>query len=64
MKKNNRKSLVILAIGALLLSATFVLRHYFAINDFSDGILKGIGIGLMIYSLILPRNQRCKTSQS
>jgi hypothetical protein len=62
MKKINRKSLIILAIGVFLLSATFVLRHYFTINDFSDGILKGIGIGLMIYSLILPRNQRSKTS--
>lgn len=53
MKKINRKSLLLLAIGALLISFTFILKHYFPIEDFWQGAIIGVGIGLMIYSIIL-----------
>lgn len=64
MKKISRKNLVLLAAGALLMSMTLILKHYFTINDFLDGLLKGVGIGLMIYSLILvSREQRNRTTE-
>ena len=64
MKKISRKNLSLLTIGALLISLTLILKHYFAVNDFLDGLLKGGGIGLMIYSLILvSREQRNRTTE-
>lgn len=63
MKKIKRKNLLLLTIGALLMSMTLILKQYFAINDFWDGILKGVGIGLMLYSIILvSREQRNKAT--
>ncbi len=38
--------------GLLLLSASFFIKHFIAIADFADGLLKGIGIGMILFSLI------------
>ena len=63
MKKIKRKNLLLLTIGALVMSMTLILKQYFAINDFLDGIFKGVGIGLMLYSIILvSREQRNKAT--
>ena len=42
----------LLPIGLLLLSASFILKHFFVLPDFADGFLKGIGIGIIFISLI------------
>lgn len=38
--------LTLLAIGLLLLSSGFLLRHWLPLSDWVAGMLAGIGIGL------------------
>ncbi|WP_428328976.1 hypothetical protein [Mucilaginibacter sp.] len=52
----------LLALGLLLLSASFILKHYFALPDFADGFLKGTGIGIIM--LVLIRQWYLKRSES
>lgn len=47
-----KPALWLLFAGTLFMSSTLVIRHYVHVTDFIDGILKGIGIGLMILALI------------
>ncbi|MFN8278697.1 MAG: hypothetical protein U0V49_00285 [Saprospiraceae bacterium] len=51
MQKINRKHLVLLAIGTFISGSSIIIRHYVEVSDFTDGMLKGIGIGVMIYSI-------------
>jgi hypothetical protein len=44
---------IMISLGLLLLSASFLLKHFFAIPDFFDGFLKGISIGVILISVIL-----------
>lgn len=32
---------------------SFVLANYFSVNDFTNGLLKGVGIGFALLSLII-----------
>ncbi|NCD69378.1 hypothetical protein [Mucilaginibacter agri] len=42
----------LIPIGLLIISASFVVKHFAAVPDFADGFLKGIGIGILVLSLI------------
>lgn len=42
----------IIPIGLLLLSTSFIIEHFFIVPDFFDGILKGVGIGIILLALI------------
>jgi hypothetical protein len=53
----SRKYLRLLAVGALIMSMSFILKHYNTLTDTTDGLLKGFAIGLMILSLILSLKQ-------
>ena len=44
-----------MAIGILLIVSGFLLRRIIYLSDFTDGLLKGIGIGLMILALMRKR---------
>lgn len=53
-----RKKFVIsplLPIGLLVMSAPFVINRFTEISDFDDGILRGIGVGLILLALLLPK---------
>ncbi|MEO8795055.1 MAG: hypothetical protein ABI390_06275 [Daejeonella sp.] len=53
MKKlNNRGPLILLVVGAVIMNFTFILERYFTLTDTENGLIKGIGLGLMILSLI------------
>lgn len=39
-------------IGLLLLSASFILKHYTQLPDVADGFLKGLSIGILFLSLV------------
>jgi hypothetical protein len=53
MKKNaKRKVLILLSIGMLTISATQIISQYIKLNDLAKGSFIGIGIGLLITSLI------------
>jgi hypothetical protein len=58
MKRIERKYLVLLAIGTLLMSSTLILKHYITVTDAVDGFLKGMGLGLMIMSVILAAKKK------
>ena len=49
--KRTRKNLL-LPLGLLVGSAAQVVRHYTAIPDLASGALLGIGIGLLLLSLL------------
>lgn len=54
MKKiNKRKTLTILSIGLLLIAFSQIVSHFIILNDVIKGFLMGIGIGLLITSLII-----------
>ncbi len=54
MKKiNKRKTLTILSIGLLLIAFSQIVSHFITLNDVIKGFLMGIGIGLLITSLII-----------
>lgn len=44
-----------IAIGLFLLSASFIVKHYWPNADFADGFMKGLGITLMIGIFIKQR---------
>jgi accessory gene regulator protein AgrB len=46
------QSVVLFFIGMLLMSMSFIFRRYFGLNDFTDGLLKGSGIGCAFLSLL------------
>jgi hypothetical protein len=54
----NGKNLVLLIIGVLLMSLSFILKHYIALTDLIDGLIKGVALGLMIVSLVFTSKQR------
>jgi hypothetical protein len=56
--KMNGKNLVLLIIGVLLMSLSFILKHYIALTDLTDGLIKGVALGLMIVSLVFTSKQR------
>jgi hypothetical protein len=56
--KMKGKNLVLLIIGILLMSMSFIISHYIALPDFTDGLIKGVAIGLMIVSLVFTLKQR------
>jgi hypothetical protein len=56
--KMNGKNLVLLIIGVLLMSLSFILKHYIALTDLIDGLIKGVAFGLMIVSLVFTSKQR------
>jgi len=60
MKNLNKKQVYFLSAGLLVMSLSFVLSHFITVNDFFDGLFKGIGIGLIIYSLIIQRRLQRK----
>lgn len=45
-----------LSTGLLLISASFIFSRFFAMPDFADGLLKGVGIGLIFLSMIRSRD--------
>jgi hypothetical protein len=57
MIQMSKTYLILLAIGALTLSSSFIFKQYLTLSDATDGFLKGLAIGLMILSLILLSKQ-------
>ncbi|WP_242922835.1 hypothetical protein [Pontibacter liquoris] len=49
----SRKSLLLLVLGAVTLSFSFIVKQYFPLTDAADGFIKGLAIGLVILSIIL-----------
>ncbi|SFQ45544.1 hypothetical protein SAMN04515674_12019 [Pseudarcicella hirudinis] len=55
MQRQNLSFKILLFIGLLIISATFIISYYSEISDFTDGILKGTGIGLILLALLPQR---------
>lgn len=53
MKRLNVQSIVLLVAGMSVMGISFVLANYFSVNDFTNGLLKGVGIGFALLSLII-----------
>lgn len=51
MDKRKNQLLQLASIGLILVALTQVIWHYFEIPDFYNGLLIGVGIGLMLFSL-------------
>jgi len=61
MKKLSKNHLMLLPIGLLVLSASFILKGFVHINDFVEGLLKGGGIGFLFLSMMLRARYPKKT---
>ncbi len=48
-----RKFYILISIGLLVTNSDFILQHFITMTDLWIGVLKGIGIGVMILGLIL-----------
>jgi hypothetical protein len=53
----SRTSFLLLPVGLLIMSSTFFIRRFTEVTDFTDGALKGMGLGLILLALILPKIQ-------
>lgn len=62
MKRMNRKSLILLITGLLIMSASFILRHYVELTDATDGYIKGVGLGFILLSFYYAVRQRKGTA--
>ena len=58
MEPNKKKPLYLLALGALIMSAPFILQQFMVLDDGANGLIRGVGIGLMVVSLIFSAKQR------
>jgi hypothetical protein len=58
----NRKSRILLATGLVMTSSITLIRDYVALPDYVRGFLAGIGLGLIIWGLILQRKSGRKTT--
>lgn len=55
-----KKSLLIVA-GLLVISTSMILGHYHQLlTDTTDGLMKGLGIGMLIVALLYKRKQSLK----
>ncbi|WBU88550.1 hypothetical protein [Cellulophaga omnivescoria] len=53
MKKiTKRRALILLSIGMFVIATSQILSHFFQLPDFAKGSFIGIGIGLLLTSLI------------
>lgn len=53
MKKiTKRRALILLSIGMIVISTSQIVSQFFELPDFANGSFIGIGIGLLITSLI------------
>lgn len=53
MKKiTKRRALILLSIGMIVISTSQIVSQFFELTDFAKGSFIGIGIGLLITSLI------------
>ena len=53
MKKiTKRRALILLSIGMLVIATSQIVSQFFEIPDFTKGSFIGIGIGLLLTSLI------------
>ena len=53
MKKiTKRKAVILLSIGLFVITSSQVFSHYMELNDLTKGSFIGIGIGLLLTSLI------------
>ena len=54
MKGKNLR-LLLLPVGMLFMSATLIISHFIKLTDFAQGCLNGVGLGIMLLSLILQK---------
>ncbi len=57
---NKRKNLVLLltSIGLFIIAISQIIWHFLEIPDFYNGALIGIGIGLMVFTLVNGRKKQ------
>lgn len=49
MKKINNIQAAALIIGMICINSSAISQYILPMNDFINGVLKGIGIGLLVY---------------
>jgi len=52
-KITKRKALLLLSIGMFVIATSQIFSQYFELPDFAKGSFIGVGIGLLLTSLIL-----------
>ena len=52
MKYLNKSYIILVFLGVLLMSLSFIFQHYANIPDIVNGILKGTSIGLLLLGIV------------
>lgn len=47
----HKKSLLLLSIALLTVASVQILNHYVTITDLTNGLMTGVGIGLLVMAL-------------
>lgn len=58
MKKINRKSSILLTIGAFIIAAAQIATRYTSLTDTYLGLMVGFGIGLMLIAVAFGKVKR------
>lgn len=53
-----KKPLYLLALGAIVMVSPFIIQQFMSIDDRTNGLIRGIGIGMMIVALLFSAKQR------
>lgn len=46
-----RRELVFVCLGMVLISLGLILKHFFDVSDLLYGLINGVSIGIMIFSI-------------
>lgn len=65
MKKISNIQVAAFIMGMICINSTAISQYIFPMNDFINGVLKGFGIGLLVYFIAQTQSKRkCpKTNQ-
>ncbi|WP_420571993.1 hypothetical protein [Kordia sp.] len=46
------KGILLIVLGILFISVSQVISHYIKVSDFISGLCKGVGIGILIITIL------------
>lgn len=64
MKRIQQRALILVVIGTVVMSSSFMLQRFAPLSDTMDGLIKGIAIGFMLLGLIITVKQQPKEIES
>ncbi len=61
MEKINKSHIVIFLLGMICINISSIDRYVFSMSDFVNGMIKGLGIGLLVFFIIAQAKIKSKS---